>query len=158
MIYNFPDCFQIWMYRVVCMRKWNHKALFKKPDNAVLIKVWRISSDPIGVHSVKWLHLYQQGKSELLTVERFAKDSTIKGDVIEPEFRQDYTADEVDEIESDWTFVDDNSIAEERSKVVFKLLVDVDKYADDWIYENCKCDGGYSSYLSRIANRKMIKI
>ena len=137
--------------------KWNHKAPFNKQNNAKLIKVWRIiSTDPNGIFSVQWLHLYQKNDLNLYTVESYARSTYVKGEVIEDESRNFYTEDELCEIESDWSFIDDTLVAAEFGREDFKDISDVEIYVDNWIYENCKCDGGYSRHGVKEANRNAL--
>jgi|TARA_A100001391_G_scaffold203778_1_gene197064 hypothetical protein len=40
------------------------------------------------------------------------------------------------------------------SEFSFSNIQEADSYIDEWLYDVCKCDGGFSSYAQRTVNRR----
>jgi len=131
-------------------RKWFHKQRFDKPEGSTLFKVWRIiSSDKDGINSVKWLHAYQRNGGMFTCVERSITLPVTYCDPVAEDMKQYYSEWELQDMDAPIRIHDNSIEFSEIEETVQENSNAVGKLARDWVYDNCKCDGGISSYSTR---------
>ena len=93
--------------------------------------------------------------NSFIGLSRYVPTSYIKGGRVEPEMRQYYSSEELNEIESDTPYID-NALPAELESIQIKSsnFSEMMKYSKNWLYDNCKCDGGYSRYATKTVSRR----
>jgi len=100
-------------------------------------------------------HLFQLPDKTFRFIEHSTNDTYVEGQLIDPECYDYYSAEEIEEIESDYSYPDNSIELSSNELDSFTDITEAASFSVAWVYDKAKEDGGHSIYYTRELTRRM---